>query len=96
MYALILTLSNPLTIVFWAGVFAARMGEENMQQGRAALFGLGAALSTLSFLSLIAALGSVLAGLLQGMAILALNAAVGLVLIFLGIRSAFGRKKDKR
>ncbi len=85
---LLLTLSSPLTIVFWAGVFAAKMGEARMGQKQAFLFGLGAVLSTLLFLTLIALLGGTLGGFINNVLMNALNALVGLLLIGFGIRTA--------
>ena len=85
---LLLTLSSPLTIVFWAGVFAAKMGEEQMGQNQAFLFGLGAVFSTLLFLTLIALLGGTLGGFVSGTLMNALNALVGLLLIGFGVRTA--------
>ncbi len=86
--ALLLTLSSPLTIVFWAGVFAAKMGEERMEQKQAFLFGAGAVLSTLLFLTLIALLGGTLGAFISGMLMDALNILVGMLLIGFGIRTA--------
>ena len=39
--ALVLTASNPLTIVFWGGVFSTAVASKNMNRGQLALFGLG-------------------------------------------------------
>lgn len=86
--ALLLTLSSPLTIVFWAGVFAQRASEQNASRRGMALFGLGAVLSTLFFLSAVAGLGGMLGGFLPDVAMRMLNGAVGVVLIVFGIRAA--------
>ncbi len=90
--ALLLTLSNPLTILFWAGVFASKMAEEGMRKKQAHLFGLGTALSTLCFLTAAAAAGSAVSQLLSGTFMAVMNAAVGLALIGFGIRIAYKRK----
>ncbi len=92
---LLLTLSSPLTIVFWAGVFAAKMGEEQMGQRQALLFGLGAVLSTLLLLTVIAMLGGTLGGLVSKMLMDALNALVGLMLIGFGVRTALKKPADE-
>ncbi len=86
--AILLTLSSPLTIVFWAGIFAARMGEDNMEQKQAFVFGAGAVLSTLLFLTVIAAVAGTLKGLISGTLMDVLNGFVGLALIGSGIRTA--------
>lgn len=86
--ALLLTISNPLTIIFWAGVFSSRVTEINMTKMDMWLFGLGAVLSTAAFLSAVAAAGSLLKAFIQGGAVMLLNIAVGAVLIFFGVKMA--------
>jgi len=56
---IVLTASNPLTIVFWSGVFSAKVAAENMNKQGLCLFGAGAILPTLFFLTLISFLGSI-------------------------------------
>lgn len=89
---LILTLSNPLTILFWIGVFSTKLVEENMKQKDMYFFGVGAVLSTFIFLTLISILGSFLLILLAPVALKILNLIVGLVLVFLGIRATVKNK----
>lgn len=91
---LLLTLSSPLTIVFWAGVFAAKMGEEQLEQSQALLFGTGAILSTLLFLTLVATLGGTLGAFVSGTLMNTLNVLVGLLLIGFGIRTAVKKPAD--
>lgn len=86
------TASNPLTIVFWAGVFSSRIAQENMQKRQAVLFGLGALLSTLCFLTLVAAAGSAARQFLPDAAVTILNIVVGAFLIFFGIRMLVKKK----
>lgn len=57
--AVLVTLSNPLTIIFWAGVFSMKVNETKMKPKEMYLFGLGAVLATISFLTLIALGGSI-------------------------------------
>lgn len=92
--ALLLTLSSPLTIVFWAGVFASKMGEERMEQRDAFLFGAGAVLATLLFLTLTALLGGTLGAFVSGTLMDALNLLVGLLLIGFGLRTAIKKPAD--
>lgn len=84
---LVLTLSNPLTILFWAGVFSTKLAEENFQRGQVYAFGGGAVLSTAFFLSLVSFIGSLMNARVPAIFIQALNFAVGLVLIGFGLRT---------
>ncbi len=86
--AALLTLSSPLTIVFWAGVFSQRLSEESLARRDMTLYGLGAVLSTLLFLSAIAALGTLTNAFLSHDAVSILNVIVGLLLIVWGVRTA--------
>lgn len=86
LHAIILTVSNPLTIIFWAGVFSAKISEENMRQKDIYAFGLGALLSTVIFLALVAIGGSLTKTFLPSEIIEVLNLAVGFMLIYFGIR----------
>ena len=83
----LLALSNPLTILFWAGVFAAKIVEEGMEKQDLPPFGLGCALSTLFFLSLVSAVGSVSRIVLPEIVIVVLNVIVGCVMILFGIKN---------
>lgn len=87
--ALILTLSNPLTIIFWVGVFSTRITQDNLSKSHMYSFGAGAVLSTLLFLSLIALLGSFVNDFLSEDIVQILNFAVGLILCLFGIKTMF-------
>lgn len=86
---LLLTASNPLTIIFWSGVFSAQVAEHSLTKQQIFFFGLGCVLSTLFFLTCIAALGSIMSGFLPAVAVSALNVAVGLLIMFFGVRLFF-------
>lgn len=88
---LVLTLSNPLTIIFWAGVLSTKLIEENLQQRDMYLFGLGAVLSTFLFLTIISILGTFLFLFLDPVVLKGLNIIVGIVLVAFGIRTAIKR-----
>ena len=92
---LLLTLSNPLTIVFWSGVFSARAADLQMQQGQVWAFGLGALLSTAVFLSVVSVVGSVSGRYLPTIAMQLLNSAVGLLLVFFAMRMLFRASKKR-
>ncbi len=85
----ILTVSNPLTIIFWAGVFSTKIIEENMKKNDLYPFGLGALLSTLVSLSAVSLVGSFTKNFLSNGVIDALNLAVGLLLIYFSIKLIF-------
>lgn len=84
--AIILTTSNPLTIIFWAGVFSTKVSEENMKRKDIYAFGLGALLSTILFLTLIALVGSFAKAFFSSNVTQILNTIVGFLLIYFGIR----------
>ena len=89
--SVLLAVSNPLTVLFWAGVFAAKITEENMKQEELKYFGFGCALSTLFFLSLVSAAGAFSSVVLPRTVINIMNIAVGCVMIVFGIKNA-GKK----
>lgn len=79
--AIIITVSNPLTIIFWAGIFSTKLSEENIRKQDICLFGFGALLSTIFFLTLIALIGSFAKAFLSINIIQILNIIVGFLLI---------------
>lgn len=87
--ALILTLSNPLTIVFWAGVFSTKIVEEQINKSAMYLFGIGAVMSTIIFLTLVSAIGDFANVFLPSALLNILNALVGFILIIFGIKTGF-------
>ncbi|WMI80007.1 LysE family transporter [Anaerotignum sp. MB30-C6] len=89
---LALALSNPLTIIFWAGVFSAKVAEENMEKREQYFFGIGAVLSTVIFLTTISILGCFLNRFLGVSVLNSLNMVVGLILIGLGVKSGITKK----
>lgn len=84
---LLLTLSNPLTILFWAGVFSTRLVEDDLSKQEVYVFGAGAVLSTAFFLTLIAVFGSLINTFINEAFINILNGIVGIVLVFFGIKT---------
>lgn len=84
--SIILTGSNPLTIIFWAGIFSTRLTEENMKRKEIYLFGFGAVLSTIFFLSLIALVGSFAKVFFSTCVIQILNTLVGFLLIYFSVK----------
>lgn len=89
--AAIITLSNPLTILFWAGVFSSRIADENLKRKDMFLFGFGSLLSTIFFLNVVAFIGSFSTQFLTLSYIKALNIIVGLLLIYFGLKMLIKR-----
>lgn len=83
--AFILTISSPLTIVFWSSVFSAKAIEMDYKRKELIIFGFGTGLSTLFFMSSTMAVLSLLKSDIPTLAIQILNCLVGLVLIYYGI-----------
>lgn len=90
---IILTISNPLTIIFWAGVFSSKISEQKMKRKDLCSFGLGALLSTLFFLSLIALGGSFAKEIFSTNVIEILNITVGFLFMCFGIKMILKRYK---
>lgn len=84
--SIIITASNPLTIIFWAGVFSTKITEENIKKRDIYSFGFGALLSTIVFLSLINFIGSFTKMFLPIKLIQLLNIIVGILLIGFSIK----------
>ncbi len=86
-YGIALTLTNPLTILFWAGVLGAMMSTRTFDQtGGMALFATGCVTATLVFLTVVALAGHLLERLLNDRLVLWLNRAVGLFLFGFAVK----------
>jgi threonine/homoserine/homoserine lactone efflux protein len=92
---LLLTASNPLTIVFWSGMFSAQMIENQWNKKQLFFFAVGCVMATVIFLTVVAFLGSILSGFLPQIIVQFLNVAVGIILIFFGIRLLIKKDKDE-
>lgn len=84
-YAFILTLSSPLTILFWVGVFTAKVSEEHYKNRDLLYFTLGCLSSTLIFLTSLSIIGSTFHYILPVGIIIWLNVIAGLVMIYFGV-----------
>lgn len=93
--SIILTGSNPLTIVFWAGVFSTKVSEENLNRKDEIKFGVGAVLATLIFLSAISVIGQFTHTFLEENYISILNIIVGIFLCIFGLRLILKKEKSK-
>ena len=86
-YGVVLTLTNPLTILFWAGVLGAMMSTRTFDRpGGMVYFAVGCVTATLLFLTAVAFAGHLLERLLNERLALWLNRAVGLFLIGFAIK----------
>lgn len=83
---MLVTGANPLTILFWSGVFSAEAADRNLNRRQLALFGAGCVLSTLAFLTVIAGLGSLLHQFLPKSVTQWLNLIVGTALFVFALR----------
>lgn len=82
----LLTASNPLTIVFWGGVFSTKAAAENMSAVQLCPFGLGCVSATLFFLSAIALLGNGAGVFLPPIVLTVLNVTVGCVIVYFAVK----------
>ena len=89
---LILTLSNPLTVVFWGSVLTAKIVEEGLQSRQLTAFSAGAVSATLLFLTAVALLGTVLRSFIPPAVSAALNVIVGLLIAGFGVKMILKKK----
>lgn len=89
---LVLTLSNPITIVFWGSVLTTKIIDEKMKKNELFIFCIGLVSATLIFLSAVAGLGTVLSSFIPNSISNILNVIVGLLIMFFGIKMLL--KKD--
>jgi len=81
----LLTISSPLTIVFWSSIFASKAIEKNYSKNELTVFGIGAGLATILFLSIVMYIISMIKKTIPVQAITILNILVGAVIIAYGI-----------
>jgi threonine/homoserine/homoserine lactone efflux protein len=80
----LLAISNPLSVVFFTGLFSTKGIEYNYAKNELYLFGLGTGLSTLIFMSCSVLIFSLLRGTIPAIVIQVLNIAVGILIIGYG------------
>lgn len=81
-YGIGLTLTNPLTIVFWAGVFGSMMASQTLADHLSlAGFAVGCILATVFFLTMVGMCGRWLSGILRPSWIRRMDQLVGVLLI---------------
>lgn len=83
---IILTLSNPITIIFWGSVLTTKIVEEKFSKKELVIFSVGLVSATLIFLSIVAILGTMIGNFIPSNIINILNIIVGIVIIGFGVR----------
>ncbi len=81
----VLTISSPLTIVFWTSIFSAKLIEKNYISTQLIVFGMGAGAATFIFLCLTMSILSLFRSGIPGLAVQILNCSVGMILIYYGL-----------
>ena len=82
--AFLLTISNPITIIFWSGVFTLNIAGKDQKKGKY-LFAFGAVMSTFVFLTGVATLGTFVNFYFPPQAIKLLNLSTGTAIIIFGV-----------
>ena len=84
----LLTLRNPLTIIFWLGMLSAQVSQYRLNRQQLLSFTCGCISATFLFLCLLAFLGNSSAPLLSPSLQQLINICIGCLLIFFAYRSA--------
>jgi threonine/homoserine/homoserine lactone efflux protein len=90
-----LTAASPLTIIFWAGVFSAKVAEQRFSRRDVWLFSLGCLLATVSFMLVVSAAGALVGTFLSARSISILDTIVGCTLVYFAIRLAAGKTPNQ-
>jgi threonine/homoserine/homoserine lactone efflux protein len=91
----IITISNPITIVFFTSLFTAKALEYNYSKNQLALFGLGAGFATFTFMGLSVIIFSLIRGFVPLILIQILNGIVGALFVGYGIQRLIKNIDDK-
>ncbi len=83
--AFILTISSPLTILFWTGLFTTKSLELNLSKNKLYVFGISAGFATILFLGTSVIIISKIKNVIPLQVIFYLNILVGIILIIYGI-----------
>lgn len=89
MSTFLLTISSPLTIVFWTSLFAAKAIENGYDKNQLIFFGMAAGASTFVFLGFSVSLFSMFRSSIPTTLLILLNTAVGSLLIIYGLIRLF-------
>lgn len=91
---LILTLSNPITIVFWGSVLTTKIIEDKLNKKELSVFSTGLVSSTLIFLTFVAVLGRMLSSFMPENISNIMNIIVGILIVFFGIKMLLKKEED--
>jgi threonine/homoserine/homoserine lactone efflux protein len=83
--AFFLTLSNPLTILFWTGLFSTKAIEKGYSPGEVLLFGLAAGFATIIFFSTSVFFFTLIKAIIPAVIIYSVNIIIGFILIIYGL-----------
>ncbi|OEG69980.1 hypothetical protein ATZ36_01720 [Candidatus Endomicrobiellum trichonymphae] len=89
-----LNMANPITIVFIAGIFSLEISKRDMNLKDASIFGFGFLLTTPIFMIIIIIIGKFAGTILPDIVVKILNIIMGIVLVFLGAKNIFSKKKS--
>lgn len=92
----LITISSPMTIVFFTSLFTAKAVEFNYTKKQLTLFGLGTGFATLLFMGLSVALFSLIKGSVPLILMQILNSLVGLILVGYGLTRLFKAISPKK
>lgn len=91
---LILTFSNPITIVFWGSVLTTKIIEDKLNKKELAVFSTGLVSSTLIFLTFVVVLGTMLSSFMPENILNIMNIIVGILIVFFGIKMLLKKEED--
>lgn len=92
---LVLTLSNPITIVFWGSILTTKIIEDNLNKKELAIFSIGLVSSTIIFLTFVSVLGTILSSFIHENITNVLNIVVGILIVFFGVKLIVKKEKEK-
>ena len=93
--AFFLTISSPLTIIFWTGVFSVKAEQYKMKFKELLCFAAGAGAATFVFLSLSVLILSFVKDGISNSVLYVINSIAGGIIIFFGVRGIVMQFKDK-
>jgi threonine/homoserine/homoserine lactone efflux protein len=88
-----LNIANPITILCITGIFSLELSKRNMNLKESSVFAFGFLLATPLFTTLVVLIGSFAGRVFPGVIVQMVNAMMGLVLIFLGVKNIFFKDK---
>lgn len=90
----LLTISSPMTIIFWTSLFASKAGELNYTKKQLILYGFSTGLATFIFMGSAVVAFSQLRNAIPLSVVNILNAMVGVVLVYYGLTRLYTRLKS--